>query len=116
MLIIVVSDEPDVDDGLGDVLATLTGRHDMLWAMVPDMPAVGPDGVDGYDVATGRFILNGSDLGSRVVAAYRRAEQARRSRLDELMTAHGIPYATIAGSSDIRRELVRLTGVRAHAR
>jgi uncharacterized protein (DUF58 family) len=116
MLIVVVSDEPDDDDRLGEALATLTARHDVLWAMVPDMPAVGPDSVDGYDVATGRFVLNGSDLGSRVVAAYGRAEQARRNRLEALMTAHAIPYATIAGSNDIRRELVRLTGVGARAR
>jgi uncharacterized protein (DUF58 family) len=116
MLIIVVSDEPDVDDRLGEVLTTLTGRHDILWAMVPDMPAAGPDSADGYDVTTGRFVLNGSDLGSRVVAAYRRAEHARRNRLTAFLTAHAIPHATIAGSTEIRRELVRLTGVAARAR
>jgi hypothetical protein len=116
MLIIVVSDEPDVDDRLGEALTTLTGRHDILWAMVPDMPAAGPDSVDGYDVATGRFVLNGSDLGSRVVAAYRRAEHTRRNRLTAFLTAHAIPHATIAGSTEIRRELVRLTGVAARAR
>ncbi|OBH10055.1 DUF58 domain-containing protein [Mycobacterium sp. E1747] len=115
MLIIVVSDEPDVDDRLSEVLGTLSGRHDILWAMVSDMPAVGPDNSDGYDVATGRFVLNGADLGPRVVAAYRRAEQARRKRLDALLTARAIPHATLAGSKDIRRELVRLTEVAARA-
>jgi uncharacterized protein (DUF58 family) len=115
MLIIVVSDEPDVDDRLDQVLTRLTGRHDIMWAMVADMPAVGPDGVDGRDVATGRFVLNGADLGPGVVAAYRRAEHARCNRLAAFLTAHAIPHATIAGSSDIRRELVRMTQVVARA-
>lgn len=115
MLIIVVSDEPDVSDRLSEVLARLRGRHDVMWVMVSDMPAVGPDNTDGFDVATGRFVLNGAELGSRVVVAYRRAEQARRDRLDAFLTAHAIPHATIAGSDSIRRELVALTKVAARA-
>jgi uncharacterized protein (DUF58 family) len=115
MLIIVVSDEPDVDDRLDQALTRLVGRHDILWAMVTDMPAVGPDDVDGYDVATGRFVLNGADLGPRVGAAYRRAEHARCNRLAAFLTAHAIPHATIAGSSDIRRELARMTQAVARA-
>ena len=43
MLIVVVSDEPESTSGSSDVLTRLTGRHDMMWAMVSDMPAVGPD-------------------------------------------------------------------------
>ena len=85
MLIIVVSDEPEIgrmDDPLSQVLVRLSARHDIMWAMVSDMPAVGPDNTDGFDVATGRFVLNGADLGPRVVTAYRRAEQARRARLE----------------------------------
>lgn len=115
MLIIVVSDEPEVDERLSAVLGRLTGRHDIMWAMVSDMPVVGADHTDGYDVSSGRFVLNGADLGPRVVAAYRRAEHARRDRLDEFLTARAIPHATIGGSSDIRRELVRLTEVAARA-
>ena len=115
MLIIVVSDERDVDDRLSGVLARLRGRHDIMWAMVSDMPAVGPDNTDGYDVASGRFVLNGADLGSRVVAAYHRAEQARRDRLSAFLTGHAIAHATIAGSNDIRSELVRLTEAAARA-
>ena len=119
MLIIVVSDEPDLEerraDRLSGVLARLRGRHDIMWAMVSDMPAVGPDNTDGYDVATGRFVLNGADLGPRVVAAYRRAEQARCDRLSAFLTGHAIAHAPIAGSDDIRRELVALTEVAARA-
>lgn len=115
MLIIVVSDEPEVDDQLDDVLARLRGRHDIMWALVSDMPAVGPDNTDGYDVATGRFVLNGAELGPRVVAAYRRAEQKRRARLAAFLTRNTIPHATINGSKDIRRELVRLTEVATRA-
>jgi uncharacterized protein (DUF58 family) len=119
MLIIVVSDEPDIgrhrDDPLSQVLVRLGARHDIMWAMVSDMPAVGPDNTDGFDVATGRFVLNGADLGPRVVTAYRRAEQARRSRLGTFLTAHSVSHATIAGSDDIRRELVGLTEASARA-
>jgi uncharacterized protein (DUF58 family) len=115
MLIIVVSDEPDADERLGRALTGLIGRHDIMWAMVSDMPAVGPDDTDGYDIATGRFVLNGADLGPRVVTAYRRAERQRRDRLHALLTAHAVPYTTIAGSRDIRRKLVRLTEVAARA-
>jgi hypothetical protein len=113
MLIIVVSDEPDVDDRLSKVLVRLSGRHDMMWAMVSDMPAVGPDNTDGFDVATGSFVLNGADLGPRVLDAYRRAEQSRRDRLDAFLSGHAIPHATIAGSNEIRRKLVGLTEVAA---
>ena len=119
MLIIVVSDEPDLEerraDRLSGVLARLRGRHDIMWAMVSDMPAVGPDNTDGYDVATGRFVLNGAALGPRVAAAYRRAEQARRDRISAFLTGHAIAHAPIAGSDDIRRELVALTEVAARA-
>jgi uncharacterized protein (DUF58 family) len=117
MLIIVVSDEPDVDrdDPLSQVLVRLGARHDIMWAMVSDMPAVGPDNTDGFDVATGRFVLNGADLGPRVVTAYRRAEQARRDRLGAFLTTHSVAHATIAGSDDIRRKLVGLTEASARA-
>jgi uncharacterized protein (DUF58 family) len=119
MLIIVVSDEPDLEehraDRLSAVMTRLRGRHDVMWAMVSDMPAVGPDNTDGFDVATGGFVLNGADLGQRVMAAYRRAEQTRRDRLDALLTGHAIPHATIAGSDDIRRELIGLTKVATRA-
>jgi uncharacterized protein (DUF58 family) len=116
MLIVVVSDEPDIDDRLDDVLTKLSGRHDVMWAMVSDMPAVGPDDMDGFDVASGSFVVNGADLGPRVVAAYRRAEQARRRSLAAFLDRHAIPHATVAGSDDIRRELVLLTEVLARAR
>jgi uncharacterized protein (DUF58 family) len=117
LLIFVVSDEPDVDERLGDVLTRLTGRHDVMWAMVSDMPAVGSaeDEQDGFDVTTGRFVLNGAAVGPGVIAAYQRAEAQRRERLSEFMTVHGVPHAMIAGSTDIRTELIAMTGVFARA-
>jgi uncharacterized protein (DUF58 family) len=116
MLIVVVSDEPEFDGRLDDVVTRLA-RHSVLWAMVSDMPALGTgDGdQDGYDVATGTFVLNTASLGPRVVAAYRRAEQARTRRLAEFMTAHAIPHTTIRGSGEIRPRLVALTEVFARA-
>jgi uncharacterized protein (DUF58 family) len=117
MLIVVVSDEPEIDDHLDDIVTRLAGRHNLLWAMVSDMPALGTadSGQDGYDVATGRFVLNAASVGPRVVAAYRRAEQTRSRRLAEFMTAHAIPHTTIGGSGEIRARLVELTEVFARA-
>ncbi len=86
------------------------GRH---WDRLDDDTLILED--NEYDVATGRFVLNGADLGPRVVAAYRRAEQARRDRLAKFLTRRAIPHATIAGSDDIRRELVGLTEVAGRA-
>jgi hypothetical protein len=99
------------------VLTRLTGRHDVMWAMVSDMPAVGSadDEYDGFDVTTGRFVLSGAAVGPRVVAAYRRAEVERREQLSEFMTMHGVAHAMIAGSADIRTELIAMTGVYARA-
>lgn len=114
MLIVVVSDEPDTDDRLTDVLARLTARHDVMWAMIPDMPAVGAgsQGSDGgYDVATGRVVNGPAALEPRVVAAYRLAEQRRVHRLAELLTANAIAHVTIPGSAQIRRGIVEMTGV-----
>jgi uncharacterized protein (DUF58 family) len=117
LLIFVVSDEPDVDERLGGVLTRLAGRHDVMWAMVSDMPAVGPaeDEQDGFDVTSGRFVLSAAAVGPRVVAAYRRAEEQRRERLSEFMVTHGVAHATIAGSTDIRTALIAMTGVFARA-
>lgn len=111
MLIVVVSDEPDVDRRLQAVLKQLAGRHDVMWSMVCDMPAVGSaqPGVDGYDVGNGGFVLGAATLDKRVVAAYRRAEQARARQLDALLTAHAIPYTKIAASSGVRGGIVELT-------
>lgn len=113
MLIVVVSDEPEPDGRLDEAVSRLAGRHDVMWAMVSDVPAVGtPDANgDGYDVASGRFVIGGANLGPRVVAAYRRAEQKRRSELDEFMTAHSIPHTIVGGSGQIRTRLVGMTEV-----
>lgn len=117
MLIVVVSDEPDVDGHLEDVVRSVTGRHDVLWAMVADAPAIGTADThhDGYDVATGNFVIGQGDLGPRVVAAYRRAEVARRRALDEFMTQRAIPHTTIGGSRHIRTRIVEMAQVFARA-
>ncbi|KUI13083.1 hypothetical protein AU193_04955 [Mycobacterium sp. GA-1285] len=117
MLIVVVSDEPEVDGRLTDAVSRLTARHEVLWATVSDMPAVGAQGDSraGFDVATGRYVLDTATLGPRVVTAYRKAEQARARRLDEFMTAHAVPHTRIGASSEIRARLVALTEVFARA-
>jgi uncharacterized protein (DUF58 family) len=117
MLIVVVSDEPEIDGRLDDVVTRLAGRHDVMWAMVSDLPAVGAgDGNrSGYDVTTGRFVLNAATLGQRVVAAYRRSEQHRARRLAEFMTSHAIPFTVIAGSGEIRPRVVEMAEVFARA-
>jgi uncharacterized protein (DUF58 family) len=117
LLIFVVTDEPEADGRLGGVLTRLTARHDVMWAMVTDMPAVGAaDDRDGYDVARGRLLLSAPELGPRVVEAYRRAEAERRRQLSEFMTDHGVPHARIAGSAGIRAALGEITGAFARAR
>ncbi|BBX64637.1 hypothetical protein MSAS_38110 [Mycobacterium saskatchewanense] len=117
MLIVIVSDEPDVDARLDAALQQLSGRHDLMWVMVSDMPAVGSaEGErDGYDVATGAYVLNGATLGPRIIAAYRRREAARVAHLEDFLTTRGIGFARIAGSSEIRSELVALTEAFQHA-
>jgi uncharacterized protein (DUF58 family) len=111
LLLVVVSDEPDVSPQLGEALRRLAGLHDLLWLMISDMPAVGAPGGehDGVDVATGRVVPDGNTLGPRVVAAYRKAERRRTARLDEQMTTRGVPFARIEGSADVRPKLVALT-------
>jgi uncharacterized protein (DUF58 family) len=117
MLIVVVSDEPDVDERLGDLLDRLRPRHDVMWAMVSDMAAVGSadDEPDGYDVTSGRVVLGAAELGPRVVEAYRRAEVERRQALSEFMAIHGVAHARITGSARIRPGLTEMTGVYARA-
>ncbi|MGB3356521.1 MAG: DUF58 domain-containing protein [Mycobacterium sp.] len=115
MLIVVVSDEPDVDDRLTEVLTRLAARHDVMWAMIPDMAAVaagGSQGSDGaFDVATGRVVLGPASHEPRVIAAFRCAEQRRAEQLSELLTSRAIPHVTITSSADIRRRIVEMTGV-----
>ncbi len=114
MLVVVVSDEPDVDDRLAEVVARVAARHEVLWTMVSDMPAVSGD-VDGYDVGSGRFVPSGVRLGPRLATAYRRAEQQRRQRLEAFLTGHAIPFAAIGGSDGIRPGLVAMAEVYARA-
>ncbi len=115
-LVVVVSDEPDTTGRLDEILSRLSARHDIMWLMTSDMsPLGGSEDADGFDVSTGKVVLNGATLGRRVVAAYRRAEKARLRRLDALLTRHAIPYTTLSGSADIRRELVALNEVLARA-
>lgn len=118
LLVVVVSDEPEPDQRLAAVLSRLTARHDLLWTMVADRPAVTSTTAaqDGYDVGTGSFVLNGAVLGAKVITAYRRAEQARLQRLAEFMTTRAVRYTVIGDSSDIRRKLVALTEGPARAR
>jgi uncharacterized protein (DUF58 family) len=117
MLVVVVSDEPDVDTRLDDVARRLAGRHDVIWAMVSDAPAVGAAHTeeDGYDVASGGFVIGGANLSPRIVAAYRRAEQNRRRELDDFMTALSVPHAVIGGSRQIRSRLTQTMQVFARA-
>ncbi len=117
MLVIVVSDEPDANDRLHEALQQLTGRHDLMWAMVSDMAAVGSaDGErDGYDVATGGYVLNGATLGPRIIDAYRRREATRVAALDEFLTIRGIGHTSIAGSQEIRDKIVAMTEAFEHA-
>jgi uncharacterized protein (DUF58 family) len=111
LLLIVVSDEPEVTSRLDEVLKALVGQHELIWLMITDMPAVGADEgeQDGFDVATGRFVLNGATLGPRVVAAYRAAEQNRVAQLDAFLTSHGVPFARISSSAEIRTQLVDMS-------
>jgi uncharacterized protein (DUF58 family) len=113
MVIVVVSDEPDPDARLAEVLARLAGRHDVMWAMIADAPAADIGGDDGYDVATGRFVDGG--LSQEVVSAYRKAERLRVRRLSEFFTSHAVPHTTVHGSDEIRRHLVAMTQVFARA-
>jgi uncharacterized protein (DUF58 family) len=118
LLIFVVSDEPEVDDGLGEVLTRLSAQHDVMWAMVADMAAVGSvdDEDDGYDVAGGRVVLGGANLGGQVVEAYRRAEFERREHLSTFLTTHGVPHARFTSSRGIRAGLTAMTGTYARVR
>lgn len=117
MLIVIVSDEPDPDDRLAEAIQQLSGRHDLLWVMISDMPIIGSsDGeLDGYDVNTGEFVINGATLGPRVLAAYRDAEQNRLAQLDALMSERAVRYTRIGSSSEIREKLVSLTQDFQHA-
>ncbi|OAN32528.1 DUF58 domain-containing protein [Mycolicibacterium iranicum] len=110
MLIVVVSDEPEPTDRLDDALGRLTARHDVMWAMVADMPAAGAkDG--GYDVASGKPVLGPAATDPRVIAAYERAEEQRGRRLNEIMSARAVPHTVVTGSGQIRRAVSDMTRV-----
>lgn len=117
LLLVVVSDEPDVTPALSDVLTRLSGQHELVWLMLTDMPAIGSlDGErDGFDVASGRFVLSGATLGPRVLAAYQRAEQRRAASLDEFLTAHRVRFVRVGGSHDIRMRILEISEGYRHA-
>jgi uncharacterized protein (DUF58 family) len=118
LLIFVVADEPDVGDGLAHALRRLTARHDVMWVMLSDMPAVGSadDETDGVDVVHGRVVFPGRELGPRVIAAYRAAETRRLETLSMFFTGLAVPHARISGSTDILAALTTVTGEFVRAR
>ena len=118
LLVVVVSDEPDVTGRLDQAVKTLADRHELLWVAIGDMPAVGAEQgeQEAYDVATGRFVPDGSALGSTVLAAYRKSEQRRTRELDEFFASRAVPFVRIAASSEIRTRMVELTEAYGHAR
>lgn len=110
LLLVVVSDQPDPDDRLAGELSRLTARHDVMWAMVADMPA--SEAVHGgYDVASGRPVLGSAAVDPRVVAAYRRSEDRRIQHLAEFMTAQAVSHVTISRTDQIRRAVTDMTRV-----
>ncbi|MCF6389897.1 DUF58 domain-containing protein [Mycobacterium sp. MBM] len=116
MLVVIVSDEPEINGRLRKVVTPLTARHDVLWAMVTDMPAIGADPAGlGYDVSDGRILLGPDILGEQVLAAYRRSEEQRRRAMSDYLTAQRIPHARIGASSAIMPALAAMTKVYARA-
>lgn len=118
LLLVVVSDEPELTDRLTETIATLADRHELLWLAVTDMPAVGAEQgeQDAYDVSTGRFVPDGARLGPAVLAAYRAAEQHRARELDAFFLARAVPFVRVGASSEIRNAIVELTEAYGHAR
>lgn len=118
LLLAVVSDEPDISPTLGDVVTRLRGLHEVVWLAVGDMPVVGAEHGDreSYDVATGRFVPDGAAMGSRVLSAYRAAEQRRTAELDEFFRSRGVPFVRIGSSAEIRSKITELTEAYRHAR
>ncbi|MGB3485224.1 MAG: DUF58 domain-containing protein [Mycobacterium sp.] len=116
LLLIVVSDEPDVTPELEQAVQQLTGRHDVMWLLIADMPVIGADDKhDGFDVATGRFVLGGAALGPRVLAAYQAAESQRAANLDDFLSANRVRFARVGASTEIRAKLVELSQGYRHA-
>jgi uncharacterized protein (DUF58 family) len=118
LLIVVVADEPGASPALGDVLDRLTSRHDVMWAMITDMPAVSSadDRRAGFDVAGGGFVFGGAELGETVIKAYRAAERQRRQEVSQFLTARGVVHGAFGGSAGIRTALTGMTEVYARAR
>lgn len=118
LLIVVVADEPEPGPALGDVLDRLAARHDVMWAMITDMPAVSSadDERSGFDVAGGGFVFGGAELGETVIRAYRAAEQQRRQEVSEFLTVRGVVHGAFGSSAGIRTGLTGMTEVYARAR
>jgi uncharacterized protein (DUF58 family) len=116
LLVVVVADEPDQTSRLDEVVGRLTGRHDLLWLAVSDMPAAGAAvGDAGYDVATGRQVVDDTVLGPRVIAAYWKAEARRSADLDQFFVTRGVPFVRIAGSGEVREKIIELAEVYSRA-
>ena len=58
MLVVVVSDEPEVDSHLEEVVRRLAGRHDVMWAMVADAPAIGTPALPAATGTTSRRAIS----------------------------------------------------------
>ena len=118
MLIVVVSDEPEVDARLEDVIDRLRGRHDVMWAMVSDMPAVGTP-----EAGARRLRRRDGQLRDRRCHTWAHGSsrpigvpsRTAGAQLAEFMTTRAIPHTTIGGSGQIRTRLVAMTEVFARA-
>lgn len=102
LMLVIVSDDQDLDPALDGILRRLHVQHELLWITIEDAdPTVLGAGQTAYDVADHYGLPTDVRLDPRVRAAHAAAVEDRIRRTNELLDRRAVNHARIGSSDEV---------------
>jgi uncharacterized protein (DUF58 family) len=109
LLLVVVADEQDLDEGDLGLLRRLHAQHEILWVTVADAdPTATVAGDHAVDVGEELLLPPEVRFDERLHAAYARQVAARRQARDAALEALGIVHARMGGTDEVLGAMFRM--------
>jgi uncharacterized protein (DUF58 family) len=102
LMLVVVSDDRDLDPALDGILRRLHVQHELLWITIEDAdPTALGAGQAAYDVADAYGLPTDVRLDPRVRAAHAAVVESRIRRTNELLDRRAVNHARIGSSGEV---------------
>lgn len=102
LVLVVVSDDRDLDPALDDLLRRLHVQHEILWVTIEDAdPTLIDSARTTYDVADTYTLPTHVRLDPKVKAAYEEDVSRRVRETSELLDRRGINHIRVGSSDDV---------------